>query len=110
MDAERQRRVAENESIFREVNEQVIRALPGAFGAEDYMQFVCECAQPSCTELIEMTRPQYETVRANGRRFAIRPGHETAGVERVVESNERFEVVEKLGIAGEVAEQRDPRP
>ena len=110
VDDERQKRVAENECIFREVNEQVTKALPNAFdAANDYMRFVCECASEECTTLMEMTRNEYEAVRASGRRFTIAPGHADSGVERVVETNERFEVVEKLELAAAVAEARNPR-
>ena len=110
MDGERQLRVAENECIFREVNEQVTKALPNAFdAANDHMRFVCECASETCTTLIEMTRNEYEAVRANGRRFAIAPGHTESGVELTVHENERFEVVEKLNAAAAVAEARNPR-
>ncbi len=110
MTEERQERVAENECIFREVNEQVTKALPDAFdAANDYMRFVCECASESCTTLIEMTRNEYEAVRANGRRFTVAPGHAESGAERIVVENERFEVVEKLEAAAAIAEARNPR-
>ena len=110
MDDERQKRVAENECIFREVNEQVTKALPNAFdAADDYMRFVCECSSEACTTLIEMTRNEYEAVRANGRRFAIARGHGVTEVERIVDGNDRFEVVEKVDAAAAVAEARNPR-
>jgi hypothetical protein len=34
----------------------------------------------------------------------VKPGHERAGLERVVERQTRFYVVEKLGEAGEAAD------
>ena len=110
MDDERQKRVAENECIFREVNEQVTKALPDAFdAANDHMRFVCECASEACTTLIEMTRNEYEAVRANGRWFAIAPGHAVSGAEHTIDENDRFEVVEKVDVAAAVAEARNPR-
>jgi hypothetical protein len=37
----------------------------------------------------------YEAVRANPRRFVLRPGHEIVDAEDVVERSARFVVVEK---------------
>jgi hypothetical protein len=48
-------------------------------------------------------------VRARPDRFAIIPGHEIHAAERVVEENERYDVVEKIGLGRRMAEARDPR-
>ena len=58
---------------------------------------------------VELTLREYEEVRSHATRFFIVPGHEVTAVERVVEQNPRFAVVEKLDRGAEVAEQRDPR-
>jgi len=54
---------------------------------------------------------EYETARANARRFLYSPGHESAGerVERIVQTTTRFVLVEKEGEAGTVADALDPR-
>ncbi len=110
MDVERQRRVALNESAFREVNEQIAGQVAHWFeGAEDLMSFVCECGDGACAETVDLTRAEYESVRAYGERFAIVAGHEILDVERVVERNERFTVVEKVEVGANVARERDPR-
>jgi hypothetical protein len=52
----------------------------------------------------------YEAVRDHARRFVIVPGHQREGLARVVQAHPDYLVVEKLGEAGEVAEDTDPRP
>jgi hypothetical protein len=103
-----QRRVAENESAFREVNEAIERGLwPGEEDA--LVAFRCECASLDCAQLLELTVQEYERVRAESRRFLLVRGHELPDVETVVEIHTRYVVVEKRAVAGEHAEAIDPR-
>jgi hypothetical protein len=50
-----------------------------------------------------------QAVRANGARFVVVDGHQLPGVEHVVGGNDRFLVVEKDGLAAEMALAGDPR-
>jgi hypothetical protein len=52
----------------------------------------------------------YESVRANPRRFIVKPGHERRELERVVDARDGYLVVEKVGDAGAVAERAARRP
>lgn len=57
---------------------------------------------------------EYEGVRANSRRFLVVPGHERCRVDglivaEITERNTRFTVLEKVGKAGDVAEELDAR-
>ena len=58
-----------------------------------------------------MQIPAYEAVRSNAQRFIVAPAdaHVDLTVEKVVEQTDGYWVVEKLGVAGEVAEDLDPR-
>jgi len=105
-----ERRAGENEVLYREVNERV-RELNATFGVEEeHVDFVCECERLDCTERMSMSVAEYERIRGDARRFAVRPGHDVPQVERVVEENERFVVVEKVeGGPAELAEAEDPR-
>jgi len=104
--------MAQNETLFREVNERVEEAANG-FADQDEedrpIGFVCECGRRDCTESIEATRAQYEAVRSNPVRFLLLPGHEDDSVERVVERTERFVVVVKLGEGARLAPEQNPR-
>jgi hypothetical protein len=105
-------RLSRNEAIFREINERT-RSLQERFGPEDpstrYEQFLCECGDQMCVERVNLTVPEYEFVRAESTQFVLRPGHTIPRVERIVEENDRYVVVVKLGEAAEVAAERDPR-
>ena len=110
MDAERQRRIAENESLFRDVNERVEDTAERFMIGDDVAQeFLCECGDTGCTQRVTLTLREYEGVRANPRRFAVVPGHEIREVENVVERGDRYFVVEKTGVGGPVADALDPR-
>jgi hypothetical protein len=107
---ERERRIGQNEALFREVNERVERLNVAFQTTLAPMQLLCECGNADCFEQIEMTIPEYEHLRQDPHLFAVKPGHETAEVERVVERGERYCVVRKhLGEPAELAEDLDPR-
>lgn len=107
---ERGFRVGRNESLFREVNER-LRELGEAFSVVTRdAQFVCECANSTCTEPIRMPLSEYERVRADPKRFIISKGHEELDYEYVVDESSGWLVVEKRpgGPAG-AAIKEDPR-
>ena len=95
-----------NEATFRKVNE----GIEAGQEVQGMLAFLCECGRLGCNRLIELTRDEYETVRANPRRFAVIDGHQIDEVEDVVERTERYIVVEKRGRPeAEIVEQTDPR-
>jgi hypothetical protein len=98
---ERLTRTARNESLLREVNDRIEELsenveAQGIAPEGGLVEFHCECGRDVCGERIQMTVAEYEHVRADNDRFAVVPGHETPEMEAVVESNERFIVVDKL--------------
>lgn len=100
-------RAARNEVVFRQVNEEVAGLGPDGAGVAS---FVCECADASCIDRVEVPVDAYEAVRANPRRFIVKPGHERPELEEVVDRPDGYLVVEKVGDAGAVAERTAPRP
>ena len=107
---DRQRRIGENEVIFREVNERVRDTQETFQVGGDEADFVCECGEASCVDRIRMTIAEYEHVRSDPTHFAIRPGHDVEGVEVVVAREGRYDVVRKLpGGPEELAISTDPR-
>lgn len=106
---ERQERIVRNEALFREVNER-INEIGRGLGVEDEAEFICECGEEACTTAIRLLVSEYEDVRAHPARFAVVPGHEHFDLERVVEANERFAIVEKYKPSSvELAAETDPR-
>jgi hypothetical protein len=73
--------------------------------------WVCECADTSCVDRLEMTADEYEAVRKNPACFVVAPSdeHVLPDVEAVTEQSERYWVVIKIGAGGEVARSADPR-
>lgn len=109
MGAIHEKRLAENEAVFRSVNER-IRDAVDRFGIDEHVyEFLCECADPECAERIALSISDYEAIRADGRRFVLAPGHDRSEIELVVAADGDHVVVEKVGVAGETAETLDPR-
>ena len=108
---DRHQRAARNQSFFREVNEKVEALTRNS--TSTFHEFACECADTDCVEKLPLTLEEYESVRRIPTHFLVKPGHVYRDVERVVETDgngTRFEVVEKLGEAGTIASELDPRP
>ena len=99
---ERERRIAENEAYWRQVNE----LSPPEPGVLNLM--FCECGRLDCRERVPMTVAEYEAVRSSSTTFVITPGHAILDVESVVDTTDRFQVVEKEGVAARVAIETDP--
>lgn len=99
-------RIGRNESIFRAINERVEEL--GADVAEP-PEFICECARTDCVERLRVPAAVYESVRSRSRHFLLVPGHERFEFERVVDHGDGWLVVMKIGEAGEVAAEEDPR-
>jgi hypothetical protein len=103
-----QERIGLNQSAFRTANER-IEATAEAMGLLELVPFICECADPSCTEIVRLTLDEYEEVRQFPRCFFNARGHEAlaldAGAGIVAASHDDYVVVEKIDAAGEVAEE-----
>jgi hypothetical protein len=107
VDSEEQRRAGESEAMFRDVNEMIAfdESTPGS----GRITFLCECADEFCVQELSLSRSEYEQVRAVAEHFAVAADHVAPGVETIVERHPHYWVVEKLGEAGEIAEETDPR-
>jgi hypothetical protein len=96
---------AQNQTLIREVNERIEQLAADAAHPE----FLCECADTNCVEMIELSIGEYESIRSSPVHFPIKPGHDYPEFERVVEENENYAVVEKFGEAAMIVKKRDPR-
>ncbi|MDX6424613.1 MAG: hypothetical protein QOD52_18 [Gaiellaceae bacterium] len=104
-------RAAQNEALFRSVNEQIEKlGQVESKSGQRPIAFVCECSDGTCAEQLQLTIGEYEEVRSEGRWFAIVPGHLTERIEHVVRTTDRYLIVEKdTPAAVEIAEISDPR-
>jgi hypothetical protein len=101
-------RAARNEEVFRDVNKRIEE------GAERHavtssLPFHCECGRPFCVETIEIPPARYERIVRQRYHFVVLPGHEEPRVERIVETEANFFVVEKIGEARDQIDRDHPQ-
>ena len=87
-------RDAYTSDLYREVNEQ-IQQLNTRFGFTngDRLHIVCECTRTDCAEPIDLTMDEYEHIRADASRFAIKPHPPFPQGDPPESANDRFWVV-----------------
>ena len=105
----RARRIADNESRFREINERLeadLRRLPVDSGP---VEFVCECGHTDCTASVLLTVDEYEQVREDATTFAMLPGHDIEDVEDVILRHDRYVVARKKPPSWPVVVETDRR-
>ena len=100
--------MAQNEALFREVNER-IEAVAHELGPDVPYEFVCECANADCTFRLQIPLRVYETIRSDPRQFVVLPDHYTPEVEDLVAEEDAYWVVCKVGEAGAYVERLNPR-
>jgi hypothetical protein len=93
----RDERLKANERAFRDFNllvrvaaERVRERRP-----DELIRFACECSDPNCSESVCLYDDEYRAVRSDERRFFIVCGHDIPRIEDVVETHERYCVVQK---------------
>jgi hypothetical protein len=55
--------------------------------------FMCECGRPGCTSIVDLPLSDYEALRNGKDLFIVAPGHCVEGIDRLVESRERYDVL-----------------
>lgn len=110
MDA-REERLANNEVLFRDINERIAAiAEPQGLPGDDHVyEFLCECSNIACDLRLPLTLAAYEDVRKDPTRFLVAPGHEMPEIEIVLTRAEGYQVVVKQGEAAELVAEKDPR-
>jgi hypothetical protein len=103
-----ERKRAQNEAAFREANEDINAIIDGHGADLPAAPFVCECGDRACRRLINVPVSTYREVRKWPRRFFYDLVHDgqTDQETTTLETHDRFLVVEKSGVAGEIAEAR----
>jgi hypothetical protein len=104
----REERIANNEAIFRVGNERMAE-WPERHADRSTERYLCECADATCREKVELTYSQYEYVRSNSRWFVVVPGHEVPDLETVIDEHDAWNVIEKDPEVTDIAEATDPR-
>lgn len=92
MDELTRRRMEHNEQVFRSVNEEIDDH--AELAAE--LDYVCECADATCSSTVRLTREDYRRVRSGPDLYFVLPEHFLPELERLVERNPGWLIVEKL--------------
>lgn len=103
-----ERRLAENELLFRNANEKVresleklknsdeAKAVPSLAKNDIPVHFYCECSDKKCRKRIIMKPDEHKKLHQNSSQFVLIPGHEITSIERVMKTEDDYVVVEKL--------------
>jgi hypothetical protein len=103
-DDARVRRLAANEAIARQVNEQVEELAQRWSTGGEPLEILCECSLGECTQRLHVPLADYNGVREHDARFMLADDHVVAGIEKRVGEVGDATVVEKLGPGRQVAE------
>lgn len=103
-----ERRLLENEAVFREWNEKVARELKdlkemaereqdaGPHDNESLkLRFYCECADEDCRGRVRLAVKSYRKIHKDRKQFIVMPHHQVRAIETVVKKYALFYVVEK---------------
>jgi hypothetical protein len=103
-----ERRLVENEAIFRKFNERMQKRineinkkandgkeLLAERNSTIPMYFFCECADEKCQNQIKISPATYNKIHEDNSKFIIAPGHEIAKIEDVTDKQPDYYVVKK---------------
>lgn len=90
-------RLIENEVIFKDVNTNIKEFIKEETSGTSttILPFYCECSDPECIERINLSTTEYEKLHKNRRLYVTVIGHEFPEVEKVVNKESHYQVVEK---------------
>jgi hypothetical protein len=109
--ATREEQIAKTESLFRSVNERIAEATERfENGDNEEAELLCECADASCAERLEVPLEEYEQVREDATTFVLDPDHVEPDIERIVRRRPGYAVVRKVDAAvARLVRRLDPR-
>lgn len=118
-----ERRMTENEVVFRNFNESVQKSFDTAqkIAKEDGqelivhdqdfpLQFYCECSDENCQKRISITPHEYGSLHKRRNIFMVLPGHETNQIEQIVHTNDTYSLVEKFDVPDQTVTTLKPSP
>ena len=91
MDDLTRRRMEHNEQLFRAVNEEIDERAE----TRGELEYLCECADATCSATVRLTHAEYATVRADPDTYLVLEGHAVPEIEDVVARHPGWLVVRK---------------
>ncbi len=111
-----ERRLADNEVVFRQYNERVTNGLEeikniakedgqeGLISQNDApLLFYCECSDENCRKRVKIKPSRYHEIHKRRDHFVIVCGHEIKKIEHVIGKETDFCVIEKFILPSESA-------
>jgi hypothetical protein len=98
---EREARAAQNELVFRAVNEQIVKMTDRFREQLSDIDIVCECADTACVGTIRVNADEFVKIERTEASFLVLPGHEDERIERVVDRRDGYVVVWKPAISSD---------
>ena len=103
-----ERRLIENEMIFRRLNEKVSEGVESVaadniknddldlmWDDSTILSFWCECSDEDCNKRISLKLSVYKKIHENRDAFIIKPEHQVKEIEKVIHTEDTYSVVEK---------------
>lgn len=110
------RRMAENQVVFRKMNEQAMASINELSRIADddkrmddmrhdgqALQFYCECSDENCRKRIAITPDIYDNIHSLPDQFTILPSHNVPAIESTVAEYATFIVVKKFSVPSQSA-------
>lgn len=98
-ESQREARAAQNELVFRAVNEQILKMTDRFREALSDIDIVCECADTKCVGTIRVNSEEFVKFERQEGMFLVLPGHEDESVEQVVGRKKDYVIVWKAVVA-----------
>ena len=111
MDRDQQRRIANNEVMFRDHNELIGDAVDSFQADDDVVSthgVMCECAFAGCKTTLDLTMAQYREGRSDPTWFIVVPDHAVEEVEHMVYDRTTYWIIQKDGLGRKIAEDQAP--
>jgi hypothetical protein len=100
MDRLSERRLVENEVVFKKLNQRLQKTIKAMLDQvhtdEMELLFYCECSDLNCIERIKIPVETYETIHKRKDHFVLKAGHELPEIERIVSQVNDYVVAQKL--------------
>ena len=103
IDDERERRLAFNEVVARDVNRFVDEVASGWYDRDEEVEFRCECSRQDCDARIRLTRDEYISAHEDPLVLVLAAGHENLEIEEVAGHVREYVLARKVGAGAEVA-------
>ena len=91
-----ERKLIQNEATQRFENSRVKRTLQPLIGDDTKIAFICECSDLECRARIDLTTAEFDNLHSQRKRFVVKPDHEIVAIEKIIDRNDNYFIVEKF--------------